>query len=202
MAERHVENRLLLGGAACLDFCNTVDAHDSDQPTEFLCDYRDVIRWSVHAGTLIPDQGERLLKLAQVQPAQADAVFRQAITLRESIHTIFRAVATPAPVPAADLATFNTILSVSLCHAIVEPSASGFIWTWRDVESLESPLWPVARSAADLLTSPLRERVRQCPGCGWLFLDQSRNRSRTWCDMRFCGNRAKARRHYERASGQ
>jgi predicted RNA-binding Zn ribbon-like protein len=53
-------------------------------------------------------------------------------------------------------------------------------------------------SAADLLTTPSVERVRQCPGCGWLFLDESRNHSRTWCDMRICGNRAKAQRHYER----
>jgi len=32
----------------------------------------------------------------------------------------------------------------------------------------------------------------------WLFLDRSRNRSRRWCDMKTCGNREKARRHYQR----
>ena len=45
------------------------------------------------------------------------------------------------------------------------------------------------------------ERIRECPGqgtCGWLFLDLSKNASRRWCDMRVCGNRAKARRHYAR----
>jgi len=43
-------------------------------------------------------------------------------------------------------------------------------------------------------------RVRECDGaaCTWLFLDQSRNRSRRWCSMESCGNRAKARRHYHR----
>ncbi|HET8727128.1 MAG TPA: CGNR zinc finger domain-containing protein, partial [Alphaproteobacteria bacterium] len=35
--------------------------------------------------------------------------------------------------------------------------------------------------------------------CGWLFLDTSKNAKRRWCDMRYCGNRAKAHRHYERA---
>jgi len=35
-------------------------------------------------------------------------------------------------------------------------------------------------------------------GCGWLFLDETRNRSRRWCSMKDCGNRAKARRHYRR----
>ncbi|NMB90574.1 MAG: hypothetical protein GYA17_19605 [Chloroflexi bacterium] len=62
-------------------------------------------------------------------------------------------------------------------------------------------LGPVAQSAAELLTSPESDRVRQCAaedGCGWLFYDTSRNRSRRWCDMGTCGNKAKAQRHYRR----
>ncbi|MER7245539.1 CGNR zinc finger domain-containing protein [Kribbella sp. NPDC000426] len=44
-------------------------------------------------------------------------------------------------------------------------------------------------------------RLRQCgdDGCGWLFLDRSKNGSRRWCSSADCGNRARARRHYERA---
>ncbi|MEO8517650.1 MAG: CGNR zinc finger domain-containing protein [Dermatophilaceae bacterium] len=36
-----------------------------------------------------------------------------------------------------------------------------------------------------------------CPadGCRWGFNDTSRNRSRQWCSMEVCGNRAKARAH-------
>jgi predicted RNA-binding Zn ribbon-like protein len=43
--------------------------------------------------------------------------------------------------------------------------------------------------------------VGVCPGegCGWLFFDASKNRSRRWCAMEDCGNRAKARRHYRRS---
>jgi predicted RNA-binding Zn ribbon-like protein len=42
--------------------------------------------------------------------------------------------------------------------------------------------------------------VKQCAGegCGWLFLDTSRNHLRRWCTMDECGNRAKMRRRYER----
>ncbi|MGH7448040.1 MAG: CGNR zinc finger domain-containing protein, partial [Longimicrobiales bacterium] len=44
------------------------------------------------------------------------------------------------------------------------------------------------------------DRVKLCgnDACAWLFIDVSRNRSRRWCDMKDCGNRAKARRHYAR----
>jgi predicted RNA-binding Zn ribbon-like protein len=61
-------------------------------------------------------------------------------------------------------------------------------------------LWPVARSAAELLSSESVDRVRECASstCTWLFIDDSRNRRRRWCDMASCGNRAKARRYYER----
>jgi len=39
------------------------------------------------------------------------------------------------------------------------------------------------------------ERLKVCPAddCLWAFYDFSRNHSRNWCDMRVCGNRAKAR---------
>lgn len=44
------------------------------------------------------------------------------------------------------------------------------------------------------------DRIKECPypQCGRLFLDQSKNRSRRWCEMSMCGNRTKARRHYRR----
>ncbi|OCP16510.1 MULTISPECIES: CGNR zinc finger domain-containing protein [unclassified Ensifer] len=56
-----------------------------------------------------------------------------------------------------------------------------------------------AHSALSLTASPEPDRLKICPNCGWLFLDKSRNRSRTWCDMAVCGNRSKAKRHYHRS---
>ena len=58
----------------------------------------------------------------------------------------------------------------------------------------------VARSAAELLTSQKLGRVKVCAGegCGWIFLDESRNGSHRWCDPRDCGNRERVRRHLAR----
>ena len=54
----------------------------------------------------------------------------------------------------------------------------------------------------DLLRKADLSRLRVCPldedGCGWLFLDRSRNLSRKWCSMDECGAHAKARRLTER----
>jgi predicted RNA-binding Zn ribbon-like protein len=54
----------------------------------------------------------------------------------------------------------------------------------------------VAAAAAD----GTWERLKACRAetCRWVFYDQARNRSRTWCSMEVCGNRAKARAYRAR----
>jgi predicted RNA-binding Zn ribbon-like protein len=46
-------------------------------------------------------------------------------------------------------------------------------------------------------------RLKACRDdtCQWAFYDRSKNRSATWCSMRVCGNRAKARSYRRRHSG-
>lgn len=57
----------------------------------------------------------------------------------------------------------------------------------------------LALDAADLLSDErTRDRLGACGGCGWVYLDTTRNRSRCWCDPADCGNRARQRRHYAR----
>ncbi|WP_455272090.1 CGNR zinc finger domain-containing protein [Rhizobium herbae] len=77
--------------------------------------------------------------------------------------------------------------------------AASVIIRRHPVKSQRTPLdAATARSALMLATFAEPERLKICPNCQWLFLDRSRNRSRTWCDMTVCGNRAKANRHYQR----
>jgi predicted RNA-binding Zn ribbon-like protein len=57
-------------------------------------------------------------------------------------------------------------------------------------------------ATTELLTSGQLDRVRQCPGCKWVFVDDSPKHNRVWCDMRICGNRAKVQRHYRRQKSQ
>ena len=183
-----------------LDFANTVSWRRGDRPEERLKRYSDLVAWGQQAGALTDVEAQRLLHSAGRHPAVAASVLARAIALREAIYSLFSAVARGGVPPAADLATLNTALSDALRHARVLPTTSGFGWGWADGEALDRVLWPVARSAAELLTSDELIRVRQCAGagCGWLFMDRSRAGRRQWCDMKVCGNRAKARRHYER----
>lgn len=193
----------LASGALALDLANTVNWHASDQPQDGLADYFDLLAWGTAAGTLDPDQADHLGQLAEQQPAAAAAAFGRAIKLREALYRLFSALATDIEPPAVDLAILNEALGEALAHQRLASGPEGFSWSWAaDAESFDRVAWPVARSAADLLVSDQLDRVRECAddrGCGYLFIDLSRNRSRRWCSMESCGNRAKAKRHYQRA---
>lgn len=191
----------LAGGRTCLNFVNTVGGRHPEPVREHLQDYGDLVAWSRHAGLLGEAKAQRLVEAAEQRPAEAAQVLAQAIILRETIYRIFSTIAagiSPAP---ADINTLNEALTIALVKLEVRATETGFSWGWRqEPETLDVMLWPVIRSAGELLTSEDLERVRECAGdgCGWLFLDLSRNHSRRWCAMNDCGNRAKAKRHYQR----
>jgi predicted RNA-binding Zn ribbon-like protein len=131
-------------------------------------------------------------------------VFARALRLREAIFRIFVAVIADASPAAADLERLNDELALALPHLRIVPDEHGFDYRFDAADgALDRPLWPVARSASELLATGDLGRVKRCTSdeCDWLFVDLSKNRSRRWCDMRDCGNRAKARRYYRRQQG-
>ena len=190
-------------GWLCLDFANTVDWHASDNPEETLNTYADLIKWSVDRGIISGDARDVLLRKSEGKPIEAQAVLEKAREIRENIYQIVSDTAHGHPIRAADLKGFNKALASTLSHSRLAPNDGGLRWDWDPgSDKLDSVVWPVVKSAVDLLTSEGRKRVGQCAdekGCGWLFWDSSRNRSRRWCDMKDCGNRAKVRRFYAKS---
>jgi predicted RNA-binding Zn ribbon-like protein len=190
----------LSGGALCLDFANTI----GDRPhchEEKLGGFTELLRWSAEAGIVDDDQRDRLAREAARHPRVAGAFFRRAIELRERLYRIFSTLAAGERPGAADLDGLNRDLAAALRHLRVEPAGDGFAWSWASPGGgFDWLLWPVARAAGELLTSAEVELVRECASdrCSWLFVDRSRTHRRRWCDMKVCGNRAKARRHYQR----
>ncbi len=192
---------VLRGGVACLDFANTVGWHAGEQPVEYLNGYPDLLSWCVSAKVLDGAEAEALGRRAELEPEAAGAVLARAVGLREAIYRVFSAAAGGEDPSPSDLEVLNGELQEALALLRLTAGAGGFGWGWGgDDTALERPLWSLARSAAELLTSRELLRVKVCMGeaCGWLFLDESRNRSRRWCDSRDCGNRARVRRYYAR----
>jgi predicted RNA-binding Zn ribbon-like protein len=193
----------LSGGALALDFANSIERRPLPKPPELLKGYSDLIAWAAQAGIVDRNRAERLRIVARRQVGDAQRVFQRAIQLRESIFGVFSAIAAGRQVDPADLDAIRHELLAAYQHGRLARNGGAFQWQFpADREALDSVLWPVAKNAADLLAdSESLAAVRECASdrCGWLFLDRSRNRTRRWCDMKVCGNRAKSRRHYRRA---
>jgi predicted RNA-binding Zn ribbon-like protein len=199
--KQYLSNLELIGGKLCLNFANSVVWRASATPSDLLSSYSDLVTWSTQTGAISKDKALHLIKKAQLAPLDASMVFEQAISLREAIYQIFSAIAANHPIDFGALNVLNSSLSEALKHRQVIPTTDGFTWNWFDCEDkLDSTIWSIATSAGELLVSQELDRVREClgEGCGWLFLDESRSRSRRWCDMNICGNRAKANRYYHR----
>jgi predicted RNA-binding Zn ribbon-like protein len=200
--ERGAGNLELVGGRVCLDFANTMNNRKAPSRRDYLGSYGDLVDWSRHAGLLTREEADRSMDEAGRLPKKAARVFRLAVEIREAIYRIFSGIAQGERPKAADIDTLNTFLGGILHRQKVFPDGKGFQWDWiRDEGTLDFMLWPILRSAADLLTSNEIKRVRECArreACDWLFLDTSKNGSRRWCSMSMCGNLEKAKKYYRR----
>ena len=190
-----------MGGAVCLDFVNTLDDRFSAEPKELLQHYVDLARFAEDTGILTDLQVDRLMTRSMQQPDPAKRALASALQLREAISEIFYALARKKPMPAAAVVILNQHVQEVAQHLALVAGRRHFEWKFEsDSNDLFAPLWPIARDAAELLASERLEYVRACASktCEWLFLDESKNHRRRWCDMTTCGNRAKVRRFYTR----
>jgi predicted RNA-binding Zn ribbon-like protein len=188
-----------VGGDLALDFNNTVSWYPEGLGNERLTSYGALVEWARSAG-LVSDP-RPLLARAREDPAAASAALAAALELRRVLHEVLSTAAHGRKPDPAPLRAFNGSLAEGLSRLEVGVGRSGFRWEWKGASAdLRSPLWPVARAAALLLTSDERPLLKDCANanCGWLFVDRSRRGNRRWCAMSGCGNRAKARRFYQR----
>jgi predicted RNA-binding Zn ribbon-like protein len=188
-----------LGGNLALDFVNTAEFRDSARRVEFLHAYTDLLAWCWRAGALPDEEAGRLYGLAVSQAEAAAAAFRRALDLREALYSLFAACVNHAPMP--DLTPINAALERMQRRLLAVPG--GVVWSWGgQADDLERVLWPLVQAGAELLTSDQVGWLRQCPNCGWLFIDTSRNHTRRWCSMDYCGSEVKSRRQYARKQAQ
>jgi predicted RNA-binding Zn ribbon-like protein len=200
-ADALVERPNLRGGALCLDFANSFDTSPA---IDYLGDYAGLLSWGRYVDAVSPAEADALRRAGIERPAEAEATWQHAVALRAVLTHIFSAVADGGECPESDLATLNDIVRDVLSHQRLAARADGFAWEWdAGSGALDLVLWPVVRSTVELLTGPELARVRRCGsrGCGWLFLDASKNQSRRWCGD-VCSSREKARRYYRRRTGR
>jgi len=167
--------------AHLLDFCNTVDV---EAGTELLRSARALVGFLADRELVSPS--------ARAPAADLDS----ALELRAAVRGVLEARREGAPEGTA-------LDRLAMRMPLRATAGAG-----------ERPLAPVqggvsgglASLLADLATGRITgswDRLKMCAerSCSWVFHDASRNRSRRWCSMEVCGNRAKTRAYRERRRG-
>lgn len=186
-----------VAGALSLDFINTVGGTRAGAYSDKLESYGDLLDWAVLGGAMSRASADRLASHAAAEPVVAEKVLAAAKAFREALHAVFEAQTHQHAVPKPALDLVNAWIGEALSHARIVRKGESFTWGWDGADAPDTPLWAIARDAADLLTNGRLDRLTECASdtCGWLFLDSTKNHSRRWCDMRGCGNRDKVRRY-------
>ena len=190
----------LIGGRLALDFVNTKGDRLTDAPNEHLLDYASFLAWAHHAGAVDAPTPAASATKPPPPPSPPPPPLHEAIALREALYRmIMERQRAPS---AADVTRVNEAFARASADPHLTFHDSHYAIGWRCSDDLSGPLDAIVRDAVHLLAAPDESaRVRSCEsdsGCGWIFLDTTKSRTRRWCDMKVCGNRAKASRHYLR----
>jgi predicted RNA-binding Zn ribbon-like protein len=184
----------------CLDFTDSVDWRTINHAKDQFVSYSKLLEWSKKHHVL--DAKQEAALSSRTSDQEARQVLTDAIRLRESVYHIFSAIAHDRRADAKDIGVLNDYLARGLANLRVREDEESYGWDWSSKASPDMVLYPIASSAASLLTSDELGRVRECAnedeGCGSLFLDCSKSQTRRWCSMDTCGNRTKVRTYYDR----
>ena len=185
-----------------LAFINTLSSRPTAAPVERLTSYEALVEWARELHLVPGAAADRLLAEAKKHPHQAALVLSRAKEFREALNGLAAAIDTGRQPPGDVLSTISDALAAAYANGRLVPHEGTLQWVAGAEDDLERIVWEIGRAAGRLVVSPRLGRVRACAAgdCGWWFVDDTKNRSRRWCDMTLCGNREKLRRFRSKGS--
>jgi predicted RNA-binding Zn ribbon-like protein len=179
-----------------LAFVNTLSSRPTMAPVERLISYDALVEWAREQHLISAAAAERLAAESKRHPHQAASVLARARDFREALNSLAESIEKDRQPQAAVLDRISDYLAAAYANGRLVPHDSGLQWVASADDALERILWEIGRAAGRLILSPRLSKIRACAAsdCGWWFVDDTKNRSRRWCDMKLCGNREKVRR--------
>ena len=186
-----------------LDFLNSV-ATPVDSEVDWIDGGDGLIDWLSQAN-LVPEAVLAEIK-ASAMPGELDKVADQARSLRQWFRGFVRDHKGTALTTnhLKELEPLNKLLQRDEAFTAIVAAEDGenrlktlMSRRWRSPESL---LLPIGQSLAKFVCEEDFSDVKACEGqaCTLMFVDHTRRKSRRWCSMAICGNRAKQAAHRTR----
>jgi predicted RNA-binding Zn ribbon-like protein len=167
-------------------FVNTLDLEDG---SDLIAEPETLKDWLAERGLID----------AHAELTAADV--RQAHAVREALRKLLLAN-NGDPVDPDAVETLNTAAKSAELQVQVGPDGVGQLAPVRTgIDGAIGRLLAIVQIAMADGTWPRLKACALHDSCEWAFYDWTKNRSGTWCDMKVCGNRAKARAYRERKRG-
>ncbi|WP_406054905.1 CGNR zinc finger domain-containing protein [Kribbella sp. NBC_00889] len=202
----------IVGGHPALDLVNTVTPRIPGRPDlrDYLRRPTDLLDWSRRIELVDPAEGEAIAAVWEGAPDLAEKALRATDEIREATYAVLAPRAGGAsalPAETSQASVYERLMlrwaaAAARSMLVARTDGSGVV----DLRVGTAPALMIpdrlVAAAIELLRTVELRHLRACPtdegGCGWLFLDRSRNGSRRWCSMEDCGTRAKIRKLSER----
>ena len=194
---RTLETITLDGGALPFHFINTVRDRKVEQIHNYLTNYNDLITWCRRLQLMNESELHKLEEFSALDSAKAEQSYLKAIGLRESMYSIFSAIAANKKPDEEAVDRFNVLLSEAMSHlGLVFTNEQFSVEIGTEKIDPDKPIWLVLKDTYRLLTQEDRSRMKECQKCGWIFLDHTKNNTKLWCNPQICGSTSKATRYY------
>lgn len=184
----------LVGGHIALDFVNTEVMSRADPSEDVLVSAPEFLAWCAHAGVASAQAAPN-----PPSPAQERGFLKEAAAVRGAIGSIIEAIAGHRDPDPGALGALQAAWGDAVERAVPRFDGQRLTWTWEPITP-RAPLWELTGAAVDLLATGATGRLKACPGCGFVFLDATKNGTRRWCSMDDCGKQEKIRRYVAKRS--
>ena len=201
---RSIETLPIDSTKLCCNFVNTVYAWKGDNSYDFLVDYLAFNKWCIRLAVFEPATLDKLRLLADKMPAKAAKAMNEIRKVRHLLHAFLSSIAQKNPEQTNLLLDkINPLLSGAHSNIYLKHTGETYLLSYKNADiDLMTPVRVVLKSLYDLLTSDEMGRVKECPGCGWIFYDETKNGKRRWCNPVNCGTKDKMTRYYKKLTGR
>ena len=187
------------GGCPCFNFINTKGTWKKEKSKDFLTNYSDILTWLERQKVVEEKYVEQLKDLANSNYSSTHIVFKKLLDFRELVYLLFSQFASTKQLSQSLIQRFNQFLKRYGANLGLQVNNSQLIFYPRlYAKNLEEPLWLLIHFTKEIIENEPFKKIKECPECGWIFIDRTKGNRQKFCNPNICGARVKMRKYYQR----